>query len=243
MGIADYPLNEDLQRFLQNAVHREPSLVQTGQGSGVATPALRVPPVEGISAPEVLVALQHEIGQCTLCRLAAGSQGRVPGQGRSGSPLMVVGDWSAQGQGCNPAILFGAEEDVMLWKMMEAIGLRQEGVYVTNILKCCPGGEGAEQECWQDCFSFLLREIGAVQPRMICAMGELAVRMLVGGTEPLFRLRGRFTVCRYQSAPPIPVMPTFHPRYLLRNPEMKMATWKDLQAMQKRLGQPGKAKG
>ena len=90
-------------------------------------------------------------------------------------------------QGGNPEILFGPDEDIMLWKMMEAIALRPEEVYVTNILKCCPGvGQVADQECRESCFSYLVREIVAVRPQLICAMGDLAVRMLVGGTGAAF---------------------------------------------------------
>ena len=193
-----------------------------------------------MSGPALLSVLQKEVGQCTLCRLASGRQGTVPGRGSAGSDLMVVGDWSAREQGGDPEILFGPDEDIMLWKMMEAIGLVPDNVYVTNILKCCPGaGQVPDQECLESCFSYLVREIGAVRPRLICAMGDLAVRMLVGSQETLFRLRGRFAIYQYQATDPIPVMPTFHPRYLLHNPEMKKATWKDLQAIRRRLDQLG----
>lgn len=241
LGIIEYPLNEDVQRFLKfTEVPAEKSVV-TRTGTGVARPAPLSRPEGALSGPAVLAALQREVGQCTLCPLAPGRRGTVPGQGAAGSPLMVVGDWSSQEQACNPEILFGPDEDSMLWKMMEAIALRPEEVYVTNILKCCPGaGQAPDQECRESCFSYLVREIGAVRPRLICAMGDLAVRMLVGSQEPLFRLRGRFAMYRYQTENAIPVMPTFHPRYLLSNPEMKKATWKDLQAIRRRLDQLGK---
>jgi uracil-DNA glycosylase family 4 len=238
MGIAEYPLNEDVRRFLKFT--EVPAGKSVATRTTVARSALLSRPEEALSGPAVLAALRQEVGQCTLCPLTSGRQGTVAGQGSAGSPLMVVGDWSSQEQGCSPEILFGPDEDGMLWKMMEAIALRPEEVYVTNILKCCPGaGQVPDHECRESCFSYLIREIGAVRPRLICAMGDLAVRMLVGSQEPLFRLRGRFTMYRYQATAVIPVMPTFHPRYLLRNPEMKKATWKDLQAIRRRLDQPG----
>jgi DNA polymerase len=155
---------------------------------------------------------------------------------------MVVGDWPVAGQGSTPSLLMGPEEDVMLEKMMAAIGLSPEQYCVTNVLKCCPAAGQEVAPAWgQTCASFLQREIGIIRPAIICAMGEIAARALLGGAEPLLRLRGRFTPCRYQDDPPIPVMPTFHPRFLLANPEMKMAAWKDLQAVQRRLAQVGQA--
>lgn len=237
LGIREYPLNEDVQRFLKCADAPSRKGVPTSTRTVAVSPAPLVRVAEGLSGDAILAALQQEARQCTLCSLAENRLGTVvPGRGLSHSRLMVVGDWSSQAQVCDPAILLGADEDIMLWKMMEAIALRPEDVYVTNILKCCPGaGQIPDPECRESCFSYLVREIGAVRPRLICAMGDLAVRMLVGSTEPLFRLRGRFALYRYQSANAIPVMPTFHPRYLLANPEMKKATWKDLLAIRQRL--------
>lgn len=238
LGITEYPLNEDVQRFLHYTAAPSRKLIQTGARSAAGSPAPLDRAAEELSGTAILGELSREAAQCTLCRLAASRLGTVPGRGPSRSRLMVVGDWSAQAQGCNPGILFGPDEDSMLWKMMEAIALRPEEVYVTNILKCCPGpGHAADQECRESCLSYLVREIGAVRPRLICAMGDFAVKMLTGSTEPLFRLRGHFVLYRYQSADAIPVMPTFHPRYLLANPEMKKATWKDLQAIRRRLDQ------
>ena len=238
LGITEYPLNEDVQRFLQYTAAPSRKVAQNTSGTAAPGPAPLSREAEGPSGTAILAALSLEVAQCTLCCLAASRLGTVPGSGPSRSHLMVIGDWSAQAQGCNAGILFGPDEDIMLWKMMEAIALPPEEVYVTNILKCCPGaGQVPDQECRESCLSYLVREIGAVRPRLICAMGDFAVKMLVGSTEPLFRLRGHFALYRYQSAEAIPVMPTFHPRYLLANPEMKKATWKDLQAIRQRLDQ------
>lgn len=238
LGITEFPLNEDVRRFLKFTGIPAEKSVPARTGTHRSSPLSG--PEETVSGPALLAVLRKEVGQCTLCRLAAGRQGTVPGRGSAGSDLMVVGDWSSQEEGGNPEILFGTDEDIMLGKMMEAIALGPENVYVTNILKCCPGaGQAPDQECLESCFSYLVREIGAVRPRLICAMGDLAVRMLVGSQETLFRLRGRFAIYRYQAADPIPVMPTFHPRYLLANPEMKKATWKDLQTIRRRLDHSG----
>lgn len=239
LGIVEYPLTDDVRHFLEVTA---PSFLRNrsnGAGISTAAQAIAIVQEEPGPCPDVLESLPPEIRQCTLCRLAAVSPCRVPGRGRAGSRLLVVGDWSVQGQECNPALLFGEEEDAMLWKMMEAIALSPAEVYVTNILKCSPGKVDVDQVCRQSCFSYLIREIAAVRPQLICAMGELAAAMLVASSEPLYRLRGRFSMYRYQDSEQIPVMPTFHPRYLLHNPEMKMATWKDLQAIRRRLERSG----
>ena len=241
MGIGAYPLNEEVRRFLQ---HGEAPVSQGLRAKSNISP--NITPVnrgEGLDGPQLLAALRQEILTCTRCPLAGCSPGRIQGRGETGCRLMVVGDWSLQEQGFSPTTLMGPEEDAMLTKMMAAITLRPEEVYVTNILKCCPpGGQEAVPAWWQSCFSFLQREIAVVRPTLICAMGELAARLLLGSAEPLSRLRGRFSPYRYQEGDPIPVMPTFHPGYLLRNQEMKMAAWKDLQALRRRLDQLGKTR-
>ena len=113
---------------------------------------------------------------------------------------MVVGDWSLQTDGFTPEIVFGRDEDEMLWKMMAAINLQPDEVYVTNCLKCCPKEPGIiDKQCEESCFSYLAREIAAINPTMICAMGEAAVRSIMGRKEPLARLRGKFGSYRYKS--------------------------------------------
>ena len=149
---------------------------------------------------------------------------------------MVIGDWSLQEGGCRREVLFGREEDVMLHKMIAAINLVPEDVYVTNCIKCCPGEGGIfDRECEQSCYSFLNREISTVNPEVICAMGEAAARMLTGSRDMLVRIRGKFFPYCYHPSRSIAVMPTFHPRFLLRHPELKKATWTDLQAVMRRL--------
>lgn len=217
MGIDQYPCNQDVQHFMQRVAR-------------VQNPS---PPS---TAPAGIKNLEPEITACALCGLARGPLGRVPGKGSTGCRLMIVGDWSSQSGTFSPATLFGPEEDVMLWKMITAMGLQPDQVYVTNCLKCCPLDPGViDEKCEESCFSFLAREIAAVGPRIICAMGEMPVRVLMGKKEPLSRLRGRFGNYRYQSGQAVVVMPTFHPRFLLQHQEMKKATWNDLQAIKRRL--------
>ena len=180
-----------------------------------------------------LQALARDVSGCRACSLAENRLGQVLGQGPRSPHLMVVGDYSLQTDEFSPAVLFGREEDGMLWRMMEAIGLDRDGVYVSNVLKCCPksmqqGIAGVEQ-----CASFLHREIGLLKPRIILAMGESAASCLLGVSAPLVRVRGRFHPYRYPESCGARVMPTFHPRFLLVHAEMKKMVWHDLQVVQR----------
>jgi uracil-DNA glycosylase len=233
MGIAGYPRNAGVRRFME----------LTGPESGAA-PAGREKAAGNAladsarteSAGTFLQALRQEVLSCSRCRLGSDRLGCVAGRGGIGCRLMVVGDWSSQEDRFSDELLFGPEEDVMLWKMMAAIGLEPREVYATNCIKCCPGREkGPARDCETICFSFVSREIALLKPMVICAMGDIAARMLTGRKDPLFRLRGHFLDYRHDSAVSAAVMPTFHPRFLLRNPEMKKAAWNDLQTIKRRL--------
>jgi uracil-DNA glycosylase family 4 len=236
LGIDTYPENDSLRRFF----------ALTGSGSGLLSERRKdgrdigkrtISGDRALDAPEQLVLLGQEVEGCTCCRLAQEKRGSVMGRGNPKCSLMVVGDFSLQeNDDFSPAILFGKEEDIMLGKMMTAIDLGQEDIYVSNCLKCCPGGGNLpDSVSGKSCFSFLEREIALVRPGIICAMGEVAAGILTGSTEPLARLRGKFIKYRYQAGPEILVMPTYHPRFLLRHQEMKKATWLDLQAIKKKL--------
>ncbi|GAB4340395.1 MAG: uracil-DNA glycosylase [Desulfobulbaceae bacterium] len=225
LGIDVYPRSEGIERFLAAEHVGEDRL---GTAGGAES--------DRAGRQEELEALAGEIEQCARCPLSQDTRGRVPGTWIIGCRLLVVGDFSLQAGTISTDILFGGEEDAMLWKMMAAIGLSRDQVSVTNALKCCPAdpeGIGADGE--NACAPFLEREVGALEPALICAMGETAARVLTGKKDPLARLRGRFLPCRFRTDRTIMVMPTFHPRFLLRHPEMKRATWNDLQAIEKRL--------
>lgn len=180
--------------------------------------------------------LRETIEACRLCGLAADRQGMVCGSGPLQASLLVVGDYSAQETGFSATTLFGGAEETMLWNMMRAIGLSAADVYVTNLVKCCPNPNSVPDEASNRCCRVhLLREIDLVRPRVICAMGEAAARALIGRQESVVRLRGRFHPLGPGGGQgtPVQVMVTFHPRYLVRHPDMKKAAWQDLQMIQR----------
>ncbi len=236
MGIETYPLSSSLKEVLQPMV--KPAVVDRGAADTPVQSAPALPEVSRIldkgEASVQLKLLQEEIKACQRCALSGTCQGIVPGSGQVGASLLVVGDYSLQeGEFCGTT-LFGVEEDTMLWNMMRAIGLTPAEVYVTNAVKCCP--RLAAQPAAEDvrcCREHLLREIEVVQPKVLCAMGEMAAHALVDSQISSFRLRGTFHPYRETRA--LQVMVTLHPRLLLKNATMKKAVWQDLQQIQRLL--------
>ncbi|MGD9308007.1 MAG: uracil-DNA glycosylase, partial [Desulfosarcina sp.] len=111
------------------------------------------------------------------------------------------------------------------------MGLTRESVYICNIVKCRPpNNRNPEAEEIRHCLPFLNRQLAAINPRVICALGSVAARTLLETQTPISRLRGQF-----KTVMGIPVMPTFHPAYLLRNPEKKREVWNDVQQIMKLL--------
>ncbi|MCL2789786.1 MAG: uracil-DNA glycosylase [Desulfobulbus sp.] len=240
MGIEQYPFSPGLQQFLCPGCRQarpngnERQAVETVSAEGGEVPH----PERSGSMAATLRALDREIEDCRQCSLASARQGVVHGSGTADALLLVVGDYSAQNAEFSAAALFGEAEDAMLWNMMRAIGLTPEQVYVTNAVKCCPPpAEAPQDDSMRCCYGYLMREIELVRPRLVCAMGEIAVRSLVGAQETLVRMRGRFHPCgqRNPGGEPLQVMATFHPRFLLQNVELKKAAWQDLQMVQRQL--------
>ena len=115
--------------------------------------------------------------------------------------------------------------------MMGAIDLDRSKIYLASIVKCRPKeNRDPDPQEIRTCLTYLARQIAAVNPAVICTMGPLAARILTGNQQSLFRFRGHF-----HDFHGTPLMPTFHPRFLRKNQEMKKASWADLQMIQKKL--------
>ena len=214
IGIRAYP---DRKRFASLLIRRKGG----SPSRSAKTPAFD----SGLSVP-CLDEVHATIRQCCSC------SGNHPGPflpARDYSSLIrlvVVGDWC---RASPPADTFWCdrEEDEMLWRMMKAIDVQPDRVYVTNTLKCPPGGDIADSGAMQQCLSHLQREIAAVGAPIVLAMGESAASALLGGTQPLVRVRGRLHTKIFIGRRVL-VLPTFHPHFLLRHAEMKQPAWQDL---------------
>jgi uracil-DNA glycosylase family 4 len=121
---------------------------------------------------------------------------------------------------------------MLLTRLIERMGLKREEVYIANIIKCRPPmNRDPEEDEVASCRSFIERQIGLIGPEVIVTLGRIALQTLMGNSAlKISQVRGHFTEFRG-----IPVMPTFHPAYLLRNPRDKWLTWADMQKVMKRL--------
>jgi uracil-DNA glycosylase len=230
LGLDEYPRSAALESFLRGAPADIPEGASPRRekiitaAAPTASPAETPPPV----VPAVSLAeLRQELAACRACPLAAEPQLRLTGAGSSDSGLLIVLDPLPPAAGDAPP-LHGPADD-MLTRMLAAINLPRRSVYVTVLPKCPPARETTPAEL-RKCLPLLHREIEVIAARVICTMGPLAAQTVLGTSTPLFKLRGRFH--KFLN---LPLMPTFHPAYLLRNQEMKKATWQDLQAIQKAL--------
>jgi uracil-DNA glycosylase family 4 len=194
---------------------------------GATAPAPDAEPTIQIarSAADALAAIKADLGlQCTRCKLhALGRRQVVYGVGNPNADLMFVGeapgaDEDAQG------IPFVGRAGQLLTKMILAIQLERDQVYIANVIKCRPPeNRNPEPDEIATCEPFLFQQIDAVQPRVIVALGSFAAKTLLRTQESISRLRGR--VYDFRGAK---LIPTFHPSFLLRSPDRKRDAWEDL---------------
>jgi uracil-DNA glycosylase family 4 len=188
--------------------------------------ASRVEPVAvARSAADALAAIKVDIGpDCSRCKLhTLGRRQIVFGVGKPDADLMFVGEAP------------GADEDIqgepfvgragqLLTKIIAAIGLSREDVYIANVIKCRPPqNRNPEPDEVDTCEPFLFQQIDAIRPKVIVALGSFAARALLRTQDPISRLRGR--IHEYRGSK---LIPTFHPAYLLRNPSSKKEVWEDM---------------
>jgi DNA polymerase len=192
-----------------------------------------------LNPEDPLKAIREELGDCTRCKLHSTRTQIVFGVGNPDAQLMFVGEGP------------GYEEDVqgepfvgkagqLLTRIIGAMGLKRSDVYIANIVKCRPpNNRNPEPDEISSCEPFLHKQVVAIQPQVVCALGTFAAQTLLKTNLKISQLRGKFHL--YEG---IKVMATFHPAYLLRNPNEKRKVWDDMQQIMKELGlsvQPGNA--
>ena len=233
-------------RWRRRAAATPPS-TQTSENVAVTTDAASPEPVvamamaeEGVpvvlarSPEEALQAIRAEIGDCTRCKLhRLGRRQIVFGVGNPSADLMFVGEAP------------GADEDVqgfpfvgragqLLTKIIEAIGLGRDDVYIANVIKCRPPeNRNPEPDEVETCEPFLFQQIDSVQPKVIVALGTFAAKALLKTQDSISRLRGR--TFDYRGAT---LIPTFHPAFLLRSPDRKRDVWEDMKKVRALLQEP-----
>jgi DNA polymerase len=183
------------------------------------------------SAHDLLVDIRNDIGECTRCKLhRLGRTQIVFGVGNPDADLMFVGEAPGQDEDIQ-GFPFVGRAGQLLTKIIEAIDLKREDVYIANVLKCRPPqNRNPEPDEVASCQPFLRRQVAAVKPKVIVALGSFAARTLLNTEEAISRLRGR--VYRYEDAQ---LVATYHPAYLLRSPDKKRETWEDMKKVRQLL--------
>ncbi len=167
--------------------------------------------------------IRRDVGDCTRCTLCGSRTTIVFGEGNPRARLMFVGegpgaDEDAQGRP------FVGRAGQLLTRMIDAMGLRREDVYITNVVMCRPpGNRTPEPDEIATCEPFLFRKIRVIRPDVVVALGAIAAQSLLRTKAPISQMRGHFF-----DAHGTKVLPTFHPAFLLRSPEKKKEAWEDL---------------
>ncbi len=175
--------------------------------------------------------IRADIGDCTRCKLhTLGRQQIVFGVGNPRAQLMFVGEAPGADEDVQ-GIPFVGKAGQLLTKIIEAIGLKREDVYIANVIKCRPPqNRNPEPDEVATCEPFLFRQIDSIQPKVIVSLGKFSTHALLRTEDPISRLRGR--MFQYRGAT---LIPTFHPAYLLRNPSSKREVWEDMKLVKRLL--------
>ena len=183
---------------------------------------------------ETLDTIRTDLGDCQRCGLAASRTELVYGVGNPNARLLLVGEAPGREEDARGEPFVG-EAGRLLDKILLAMGMQREEVYICNVLKCRPPkNRDPQPEEVATCEAFLIRQVAAIRPQVIVGLGRFAVHCLLKTKAPISRLRGEWQ--NYQG---IPMMPTYHPAYLLRNPDGKRDVWEDMKEVLRRLHAEG----
>jgi DNA polymerase len=237
LGIYDFYRRPVAPEIAEATTSVAPSPAAFVEQSPVSLQEESLPQPKSAPAADPVTALRlirEDLGECTRCRLH--KQGRkqiVFGVGNPNADLMFIGeapgaDEDEQGEP------FVGRSGQLLTNMIKAMGLRREDVYIANIIKCRPpGNRTPERDECDTCSPFLMRQIEAIRPKALVALGAVAAKSLLAINAPMSELRGRWYDFRGTK-----LAVTYHPAFLLRDPRQKKETWKDLQMVMNEMGLP-----
>lgn len=179
---------------------------------------------------DTLERIREEIGDCRRCRLWEHRKTIVYGVGNPRAELVFVGEAPGADED-EQGIPFVGRAGQLLTRMLAAIDLSRDDVYICNVIKCRPpGNRSPERDEIETCSQFLFRQLDVIQPKIICCLGGVALNTLLGTNQPISKVRGQFL--DYHG---VALIATFHPAYLLRNPNAKREVWEDLKKIREYL--------
>ena len=225
----------DYVRYLQRlGVTDLPLMLPTSRD---AVQGFNIPEPPASSGAAQLAELEASVRDCQACRLHEGRRQVVFGTGNPGADLVFVGEAPGHEEDVQGEPFVGRAGQ-LLTRIIQAIGLTREDVYILNVIKCRPPqNRNPLPDEVAACRPIIDKQLACLKPRVICALGTFAAQALLRSDERISRLRGRF-----HSMGNILVRPTFHPAYLLRNPQEKRKVWQDMQDIQRELGLPDRGK-
>lgn len=185
-------------------------------------------------SPDNWVRLEKKILTCKKCAISNNIRNYVVGTGNRKAPILFVGEAPGAEEDIQGEPFVGRAGKLLTNIITKGMKLKREDVYIGNIIKCRPPkNRDPQPEEVDNCIGYLKKQIEMIQPKVIVALGKYASHILCNTETPITRLRGTF----YEFNG-IPVMPTFHPSYLLRNPSAKTKVWEDIKKIMKKIGLP-----
>lgn len=182
---------------------------------------------------DTLERVQADIGDCRRCKLWPHRTHIVFGTGNPRAELVFVGEAPGEAED-RQALPFVGRAGQLLTHWVESLGLKRSDVYICNVIKCRPpGNRSPERDEIETCAQFLFRQLDVIQPKLICCLGSVALQTLLGKNVSISRFRGQFTDYRGTK-----LFATFHPAYLLRNPNANREVQQDLRKIREFLGLP-----
>lgn len=220
---------------LKDIVGHLKRLVEADKEMGLEPPTLSSSTLgsldAGVSGFASLEDLRQSIGDCMRCKLCQGRTKLVFGEGSPKARLVFVGEGPGRDED-REGIPFVGEAGKLLTKIIVAMGLRREDVYICNVVKCRPPkNRDPEEDEVETCLPFLREQLRLIRPEVICVLGRVAGQALLGEDFKISRQRGT-----WHTFMETPLMPTFHPAYLLRTPSAKRQVWEDIQKVMKHIG-------
>ena len=182
--------------------------------------------------PATLEAVRQELGDCTRCKLHKGRKSIVFGEGDPKAAVVFVGEGPGFEEDQQGRPFVGAAGQLLTDIIEKGMKLKREDVYICNIVKCRPpNNRNPEPDEVAACIGFVKQQIASINPQVIVTLGNVPTQNLLGTKDGITRMRGKWQ--EYQG---IPVMPTFHPSYLLRSPGAKKEVWVDIKKVMGKIG-------
>jgi DNA polymerase len=223
---------------LRQIITQTKKILDSELNSGIELPLLKTPEAETVYSNTfspathsfaTLADLKNELGDCTRCKLCTGRKNIVFGEGAENARLMFIGEGPGVDEDIEGRPFVGKAGELLTSIIEKGIKIKREEVYICNVVKCHPpGNRDPEKDEVNTCIPFLKKQIEIIKPEVICTLGRIAARELLKRDFKITMERGR-----WQTYMNIPLMPTYHPAYILRNPgnerKLKGEVWQDIQ--------------